>query len=103
MKNKFMNMLIQNLQIASSYVTSTLKSGKHVTIASIFTYLRKLDNFSFIGDFPIISFIVSKISDRGISVNVQEIVKTFKQSDELKVYGRTNNILVKNLARKHFA
>ena len=99
--NKFMNMLIQSLQVAGFYVTSILKSGKRVTISSIFTYLRKLDNLSFIGDFPIISFIVSKISDRGISVNVREIVKAFRQSSELKEYSRTNNILVKNLVTKH--
>jgi len=96
-----MNMLIQSLQVAGFYVTSILKSGKRVTISSIFTYLRKLDNLSFIGDFPIISFIVSKISDRGISVNVREIVKAFRQSSELKEYSRTNNILVKNLVTKH--
>lgn len=98
-----MYMCTQSLQVAIPYINSTLKSNKHVTITSIFTYLRADYYLSLIGDFPIISFIVSKISDRGISVNVREIVRTFKQSDELKVYGRTNNILVKNLARKHFA
>ncbi len=98
-----MNMLIQNLQICDSYITSLLISGKRVTISSIFTYLRKLENLSFIGDFPIISFIVSKISSKEIHINPKEVVRCFQKSPELKIYSRTNNILVKSLVRKHFA
>ena len=96
-------MLIQDLTSASPHITSTLKSGKHVTISSIFAYLRERNDLYWIGDFPIISFIVTKIFNSGKELNASEIVKTFKRSDELKVYGRSNNILVRSLATKHFA
>lgn len=90
-------MKYQDLNDSISYITLHCRSGQRWQPVTLFSYLRRRSQFSFIGDYPIISILVRTAEFCGTVVLATDLINLLRQSAELKKYGRASSVLIKNL------
>lgn len=98
-------MQIQDLNIVIPKIQRHFKKNPNASISAMFRNLRKLSYLSFIGDYSILSIIVTTISEMGIVISKSALQYAARQSEELK--GQTtllrqllndHKLILKNLA-----
>lgn len=90
-------MIIQDLNLARTIIASQLKSRPNIRSTTIFSCLREKSIFCFIGDYSIIFQTAAVFTNQQQKISPKEIARIFKQSPELKKYGRASSVLVKSL------
>jgi len=75
---------IQSLDNAQEKVLKHFKKHPTASISAMFKNLRKDDRISLIGDYPIISVIVTSMYALNLRVKRRNVFKALRQSQELK-------------------
>lgn len=76
--------IFQDLNIAIPVIQKHFSKNPNASICAIYKILRRRQSLCLFGDFPIISIIVTAMQDMGIPVRRRLLLKTFRQSEELK-------------------
>lgn len=79
-----MNMKYQDLEMAKNKITKMYMRNPNRSISATFRILRENSYVSFIGDYPILSSIVTTIISMGIRPSRFQVTYGFNQSDELR-------------------
>lgn len=74
----------QSLDKAEIIVKKHFRNYPKASVSAMFRKLRKDNRFSLIGDYPIISSILSNLEEMGIRRSKQQVFYATRQSDELK-------------------
>lgn len=76
--------IFQDLNIAIPVIQKYFSKNPNASICAIYKTLRRRQSLSLFGDFPIISIIVTTMQDLGVPARRRLLLKTFKQSEELR-------------------
>lgn len=71
-------------KLIDTRIQATKKRGcKTLSVNSVFKDIRENEQFSFIGDYPILGLVVNEIKSAGFKVRRDSLLKTMNKTDEL--------------------
>lgn len=97
-----MTMNLQTLdllpEMAQTYIQKNKRQGYQTSLSGLFKHLRRLQTFSIIGDYPILSQCVTYLS-----VKRTDLYRVFKQSKELSQLSKKDKMtLFDNLMKPSY-
>ncbi len=76
--------IFQDLNIAVPVIQKYFSKNPNASICAIYKMIRRRQSLSLFGDFPIISTIVTTMQEMEIPVRRRMLLKTFRQSEDLR-------------------